>query len=224
MRVSVASGVDWFELHGEVEYGGVSAKLPALLAALRRGENMVLLDDGSYGLLPEEWLTRFGSLAGLGDSGKDHIRFQRNQVGLLDALLAAQPEISCDETFARARDALRNFEGIARPSSLPASSGSCATTSAKAWAGWSFCARSVSAAAWPTIWASARLRRCWRMLEDRRALRVSQNGNARPDVRDRRWWWFRNRWFSTGSRKPRASRRAARARPHRVDARNVEQL
>ena len=57
MHVGVSSGIDWFELHGEVDYGGATAKLPALLAALRRGENMVRLDDGTYGLLPEEWLT-----------------------------------------------------------------------------------------------------------------------------------------------------------------------
>ena len=112
MRVRVSSGVDWFELHGEVDYGGSTAKLPALLAALRRGENMVRLDDGTYGLLPEEWLKRFGSFAGLGTAEADHLRFRRNQMGVLDALLAAQPEVNCDETFARVRDELRCFAGI----------------------------------------------------------------------------------------------------------------
>ena len=112
MRLTVSSGIDWFELHGEVDYGGATARLPALLAALRRGENMVRLDDGTYGLLPEEWLRRFGTVAGLGAPEADHLRFRRNQAGLLDALLAAQPEVSCDETFARVRDELRGFAGI----------------------------------------------------------------------------------------------------------------
>jgi superfamily II DNA or RNA helicase len=112
MHVQVSSGVDWFELHGEVDYGGASVRLPALLAALRRGENMVRLDDGTYGLLPEEWLSRFGPIAGLGTAETDHLRFRRNQAGLLDALLATQPEVSCDATFARVRDELRNFGGI----------------------------------------------------------------------------------------------------------------
>jgi superfamily II DNA or RNA helicase len=112
MQVSVSSGIDWFELHGEVSYGDTSAKLPALLAALRRGENMVALDDGTYGILPQEWLARFGSLAGLGSPETDHVRFRRNQAGLLDALLAVQPEARCDEVFARLRDQLRNFAGI----------------------------------------------------------------------------------------------------------------
>jgi len=112
MQVAVSSGIDWFELHGEVDYGGTSAKLPALLAALRRGENMVRLDDGTYGLLPEEWLTRFGPIAGLGTAEADHLRFRKNQAGFLDALLAMQPEVTCDATFTRVRDELRTFAGI----------------------------------------------------------------------------------------------------------------
>ncbi|HLI84883.1 MAG TPA: SNF2-related protein [Bryobacteraceae bacterium] len=112
MRMEVSSGIDWFELHGEVEYGEAKAKLPQLLAALRRGETMVQLDDGTYGLLPDEWLARFGAVAGLGQAEGGHLRFQRSQAGLLDALLAAQPEARCDETFARVRDQIRRFEGI----------------------------------------------------------------------------------------------------------------
>ncbi len=111
-RIEVASGIDWFELHGTVEYGESSARLPELLEALRRGDNMVRLDDGTYGILPEEWLRRYGMLAGLGSREGDHLRFRPSQAGLLDALLAAQPEARCDETFARVREQLRRFHGV----------------------------------------------------------------------------------------------------------------
>jgi len=111
-RIQVSSGVDWFELHGEVEYGESKAQLPALLEAVRRGENMVRLDDGSYGMLPEEWLRRVGHIAGLGTPDSNHIRFRQSQAGLLDALLATQPESRCDETFARVRKELCLFQGV----------------------------------------------------------------------------------------------------------------
>jgi len=111
--VDVRSGIDWFELHAEVDYGeGAKATLPQLLAALRRGDTMVPLGDGSFGLLPEEWLERFAPLAGLGAKQDDHLRFGRNQAGLLDALLAAQPEVRFDEVFERARERLRSFQGV----------------------------------------------------------------------------------------------------------------
>ncbi len=111
-RMGISSGVDWFELRGEVNYGETSAQLPELLKALKRGDKMVLLDDGTYGMLPEEWLARFGRLAGLGTSDQDHVRFQRCQAGLLDALLAAEPEIRYDESFSQAREELKRFEGV----------------------------------------------------------------------------------------------------------------
>jgi SNF2 family DNA or RNA helicase len=64
-------------------------------------------------MLPEDWLKKYGLLAGLGSAEEDHLRFRRSQVGVLDALLAAQPESTCDEVFAQARDRLRSFAGIA---------------------------------------------------------------------------------------------------------------
>src|SRR5215510_13646790 len=112
IRLQVSSRIDWFELHGSVEFGETSAKLPELLAALRRGDNMVELDDGTYGILPEDWLKKYGLIAGLGEEHEDHLRFRKTQVGVLDALLASQPEADFDETFARARDEMKRFDGV----------------------------------------------------------------------------------------------------------------
>ncbi len=113
MRLEVSSGIDWFDLHGAIDFGeGRSAPFPQLLAAVARGEDVVVLDDGSVGLLPEEWLRRYAAIAGFGTADGDSIRFGRSQVALLDALLAAQPAITYDETFARVRSELQTFGGI----------------------------------------------------------------------------------------------------------------
>ncbi len=113
MDVSVKSGIDWFELHGTVDFGTTKAQLPDLLAALKKGENSVVLPDGSLGMLPQEWLEKYGMLAGLGTKQGDHLRFTASQVGLLDALLAAQPEATFDAVFDQARQRLKSFTGVA---------------------------------------------------------------------------------------------------------------
>ncbi len=117
-QMSVASGVDWFELHGEAEFDGETVRLPALLAALRRGERFVPLSDGSLGLLPEEWVRKFAPMAGLGEATGDHVRFRLPQAALLDAWLADEPAVTFDDTFERARQRLRGFAGIA-PAEAP---------------------------------------------------------------------------------------------------------
>ena len=59
-NMQVKSGIDWFELHGTVDFGeGRSASIAELLAALRRGDATVVLDDGTRGMVPEEWLRRY---------------------------------------------------------------------------------------------------------------------------------------------------------------------
>jgi SNF2 family DNA or RNA helicase len=96
-----------------VEFEDATVPLPAVLAALRRGETTITLGDGTVGMLPEEWLQRYGLLAALGTPEKDALRFGRSQAGLLDALLASRDEVAFDEGFAEARAALREFDGIA---------------------------------------------------------------------------------------------------------------
>lgn len=111
-QIEVRSGIDWFELHGAVDFDGQTANLPELLQALKRGERMVRLGDNSYGMLPEDWLRKYGLLANLGQSAKDHLRFSPGQAGLLDILLAEQPQATCDATFEEVRRQLRSYEGI----------------------------------------------------------------------------------------------------------------
>jgi superfamily II DNA or RNA helicase len=111
-QVDVSSGIDWFDLSARVDFDGQVVALPALLAAMRRGETMVPLGDGTYGLLPEEWLARYAALASVAKPEEEILRFSKSQVGLLDALLATQPNSTFDEGFGRTRDELRAFEGV----------------------------------------------------------------------------------------------------------------
>jgi superfamily II DNA or RNA helicase len=117
----VTSGIDWFELDGGATFGNQHASLAALLAALQRGDRAVMLDDGSFGILPAEWLQRYAAIAGLasgnganGNAAENGgpIRFHRSQAGLLDALLADQPDVDIDAAFTRIRAELRTFERI----------------------------------------------------------------------------------------------------------------
>ncbi len=111
-RGELSSGIDWFELHGEVAYGETRAALPALLKALERGEEVVELEDGSFGLMPREVLERYGLLLRMGKSEGGVVKFARTQAGLLDVLLAGRGEVKVDRMFERARARLRAFEGV----------------------------------------------------------------------------------------------------------------
>jgi superfamily II DNA or RNA helicase len=119
--LSVASGIDWFDLSGEVEFGEGEATLPELLQAVRERRRFLTLKDGSLGLLPAEWLQRLAPLAELAGkkSQGEPIRFEANQALVLDALLASQPAVRVDKIFNQVRERLRSFERLERRSPPP---------------------------------------------------------------------------------------------------------
>lgn len=110
--LSVTSGIDWFELGGRADFEGQPVEAPQLLKAIARGEHSVRLGDGSYGLLPEDWLKRYRFVAAFGKSEGKGLRFERRQAGLLDALLASEPEVTFDEGFVRIRQEMADFAGV----------------------------------------------------------------------------------------------------------------
>lgn len=112
ISMGVSSGIDWFELRGGCDFEGESLDLPVLLRALQKGDRTVRLGDGSVGVLPDEWLQKFAAMAGMGTIEEDHIRFKTTQAGFLDALLASQPEATCDATFLKMREELESFSSI----------------------------------------------------------------------------------------------------------------
>ena len=113
---NVTSGIDWFELSGSVDFGGVTAELPALLAALAKGERSVALPDGSVGILPDGFAERFEPMMALAQVHDGRLRYGRIQVALLDALLAGQPRSRVDEAFETIREELARGE---RPEAEP---------------------------------------------------------------------------------------------------------
>ena len=111
----VESNVDWFELSGQVDYNGDKIDLAKILAAIRRGDRTIDLEDGSKGLVPESWMETYGSLADLAQEDTDddgNLRFLPSQALLVDGLLAAMPPANVDSAFKELREKLRSFESI----------------------------------------------------------------------------------------------------------------
>jgi len=112
LAVTVSSGVDWFDLQGGLDFDGVLAPLPALLAAVDAGRLTVPLEDGSVGLLPEVARREWALLDGIGQREGEALRFRSSQGWLLDRLLADRPGVDVDAAFARLRRVLTDFEGL----------------------------------------------------------------------------------------------------------------
>jgi len=117
-RVALKSGVDWFEIEGHFE-NEIGGEFPALLAALRRGETTVRLDDGSIGIVPEEWIARWRTALVLGEEKDGRLRFRSSQAWFVDLLLSEFVDQESQRLWAAQRERLAGF-GKVGPSKEPA--------------------------------------------------------------------------------------------------------
>ena len=118
LRVSISSGIDWFDIEAIVQYGDQSISLREVMKAVRKGERYVKLADGTFGQIPEDWLERYKHLFGLAEETEKGLRVRDVQIPLLDRLLEDASEVQAAREFQERRERLRAFERIV-PQPLP---------------------------------------------------------------------------------------------------------
>jgi superfamily II DNA or RNA helicase len=110
--ISVSSDQNWLEVNGKFDFDGASVGLPDILKQWMNGEKFIVLDDGSLGLLPEDWLKNFTALTELGDLGIEGMRFHRQQALLVEQSLKAIEEGDCRFDYETLSDRVDKFNSL----------------------------------------------------------------------------------------------------------------
>ena len=118
LRVSITSGIDWFDLKTMVEFGDQQISFHDVRKALKRREHYIKLADGSIGQIPEEWLEKYKHLWNLAEETEDGFRVSDFHIPLLDKLLEEDEALHPPSDLDQRRERLRAFERIA-PKPLP---------------------------------------------------------------------------------------------------------
>jgi len=87
-QVQVSSGIDWFDASVELRFGEQVVSIIEVKKALAQRQNFVKLGDGSIGLLPEEWLSKYSLLLKMGETKGNKIRLKKYHFSVLDELLS----------------------------------------------------------------------------------------------------------------------------------------
>jgi superfamily II DNA or RNA helicase len=128
-EIRVESGLDWFEIQGLAQFGATRVPLPQLLKGARGGQ-IVELGDGSRGLLPDEWLARWGGFAALtpvssnraserSAEGSTSLRFSTRQIGVAEAMLEALGADAVVPGLVELRERVASFQQVT-PLATPA--------------------------------------------------------------------------------------------------------
>jgi SNF2 family DNA or RNA helicase len=122
ITVRVVSGLNWFNVKINAKYGDQQASLPQIQKAIRNKSKYVQLDDGTLGLLPEEWIDRFSKFFfGASVMGEDLVmpgtRFEEL------SMLFTQEELDEDAhqkilTYRERLTDIKSIEPVAVPATL----------------------------------------------------------------------------------------------------------
>ncbi|MBS1584673.1 MAG: SNF2 helicase associated domain-containing protein [Bacteroidetes bacterium] len=124
-RVQVSSGIDWFDASVEIAFGDQVITIPDIKKALAQRLNFVKLGDGSIGLLPEDWLKKYGLLVKMGESKGNKLRLKKVHFSVLDELLADIDEEALQQELEEKKQKLNNiisadFSNVKPPAQLKA--------------------------------------------------------------------------------------------------------
>lgn len=111
-KIRISSGVDWFDAKVDVVFGDQHVSVAEIKRALSNKQQFVQLQDGSLGILPEEWLKKYSLLFRVGEGKANELKLSKYHLSIIDELYDQRSEeevkIELEERYER----LRSFNRI----------------------------------------------------------------------------------------------------------------
>jgi non-specific serine/threonine protein kinase len=111
-RIHISSNTDWFDAKVEVIFGDQQVTIAEVKRALANKQQFVQLQDGTLGILPEEWIKKYSLLFRVGEGKSDKLRLSRFHFSVVDELYEGRDESELFFQLEEKYDNLRNFRKI----------------------------------------------------------------------------------------------------------------
>lgn len=111
-EIKAGSGIDWFDLEIEISWGDMKVSLKDVRKAILNKQQAVLLDDGSLGMIPEEWLQQFGAVLKVGEEENGTLRVSKKQLGVLDEISELLNNADVQEEIREKKERLLGVEKV----------------------------------------------------------------------------------------------------------------
>lgn len=113
ISINVISGIDWFETAIKVQFKQQTVSLKHLHKSIRNKNKFVPLDDGTLGILPDEWLKKFEGYFAAGEITEDALRTPSINYSAVEELYEeAFLSLETKERLSLYRAKLATFESI----------------------------------------------------------------------------------------------------------------
>lgn len=111
-KIFISSHTDWFDAKIEIQFGEQKVTIADVKKALANKQQFVQLQDGTLGILPEEWIRKYSLLFKVGEGKANNMKLSKFQFSVIEDLYNQRDEeelfIKLEEKYER----LKGFEGI----------------------------------------------------------------------------------------------------------------
>jgi SNF2-related domain/Helicase conserved C-terminal domain len=111
-RIQISSNTDWFDAKIDIHFGEQKVTVAEVKRALANKQQFVQLDDGTLGILPEEWIKKYSLLFRVGEGKTNQLKLSRYHVSIIDELHEQKNEEELFFQLEEKYDKLRNFNNI----------------------------------------------------------------------------------------------------------------
>lgn len=115
VSTSITSGIDWFDIHTKVKFGEQDVRLQDLQHAILKRHAYVELGDGTQGILPQEWIDKFGQFFRSSEINGEFLRSPKSNFQIIDDLFrdeAIDQEVK--KELHQLTDKLADFQSISQ--------------------------------------------------------------------------------------------------------------
>ena len=112
LDVQAGSGTDWFDLRMVAQWGDQQVALKDLRKAIINKQEAILLDDGTLGIIPQEWISQYRTLLKISNESEGALKVSKLHFGLLDALTGTFDNGEIKNEIEAKKKKLAGFSGI----------------------------------------------------------------------------------------------------------------
>lgn len=91
-KIFISSNTDWFDAKVDIVFGDQRVTVAEVKRALANKQQFVQLNDGTLGILPEEWLKKYSLLFRVGEGKSDSLKLSRYHLSIVDELYEMRDE------------------------------------------------------------------------------------------------------------------------------------
>ncbi|HEX8357904.1 MAG TPA: DEAD/DEAH box helicase, partial [Segetibacter sp.] len=111
-KIYISSHTDWFDAKVEIFFGEQKITVADVKKALANKQQFVQLQDGSLGILPEEWIKKYSLLFRVGEGKSEKMKLSRYHFSVIEELYENRNEEELFFQLEERYDKLKEFKNI----------------------------------------------------------------------------------------------------------------